>query len=60
MRLVKPYQPVTIPAAVPPGSLFSLPGDGIVALSWAAFRPILQCLSLVYIWWPVVRKWRPT
>ena len=33
-RLVKPYQPVSIPAAVAPGGLSTMAGDGTVALGW--------------------------
>ncbi|HLP78068.1 MAG TPA: glycosyl hydrolase [Candidatus Paceibacterota bacterium] len=35
-RLVKPYQPVTIPNATTPGGLTARPGNQTVALSWAA------------------------
>jgi hypothetical protein len=35
-RLVKPYQPVSIPAAAAPAGLSSAPGDGTVTLSWTA------------------------
>jgi hypothetical protein len=35
-RLVKPYQPVTIPSATAPGGLSTVAGDGTVTLGWTA------------------------
>ena len=35
-RLVKPYQPVSVPAAAAPGGLFPVVGDGAITLGWTA------------------------